>query len=65
MGERTAGEGEQKVLLIDDVRYELWTRPSEDDFEQMVKEHAQDIFGENACYFDHRQKLKKETIRDG
>ena len=46
------------MLLIDGVKYELWTPPSEDDFEQVVKEHAQDIFGENVCYFDLKRKLK-------
>lgn len=46
------------MLLIDGVKYEVWVPPSEDDFEQIVKEHAQDIFGENACYFDLKRKLK-------
>ena len=58
MGEGTAGKGEQKMLLIDGVKYEPWTPPSESDFEQVVKEHAEDIFGENACYFDLKRKLK-------
>ena len=30
MGEGTAGEGEQRMLLIDGVKYEVWTPPSED-----------------------------------
>ena len=46
------------MLLIDGVKYEVWTPPSEDDFEQIVKEHAEDIFGESACYFDLKRKLK-------
>jgi len=58
MGEGTAGEGAQKMLLIDGVKYEPWTPPREDEFEQIVKEHAEDIFGENACYFDLKRKLK-------
>lgn len=46
------------MLLIDGVKYELWTPPSEDDFERVVKEHTQDIFGEQSIYFDRKQKLK-------
>jgi len=30
MGEGTAGEGEQRMLLVDGVKYEVWTPPSED-----------------------------------
>ena len=46
------------MLLIDGVKYELWTPPNEDEFEQRVKEHAQDIFGEHSIYLDRKQKLK-------
>lgn len=46
------------MLLIDGVKYELWTPPNEDDFERVVKEHAQDIFGEQSIYLDRKQKLK-------
>lgn len=46
------------MLLIDGVRYELWTPPSEDEFERVVEEHAQEIFGENSIYLDKKQKLK-------
>ncbi len=46
------------MLLIDGVKYELWTPPNEDEFERVVKEHAQDIFGEQAIYLDIKQKLK-------
>ncbi|MBM3142524.1 MAG: hypothetical protein FJ005_05700 [Chloroflexi bacterium] len=46
------------MLLIDGVKYGVWTPPSEDEFERIAKEHAQDIFGENARYFDLKQKLK-------
>lgn len=46
------------MLLIDGVRYKEWTPTSEDEFEQVVREHAQDIFSENAIYFDKKQKLK-------
>ena len=36
------------MLLIDGVKYQEWTPPNEDEFERVVKEHAQDIFGENS-----------------
>ena len=36
------------MLLIDGVRYELWTPPNEDDFERVVKEHTQEIFSEQS-----------------
>ena len=45
------------MLLIDGVKYELWRPPNEDEFEQVVKEHAPDIFGEESIYFDLRKKL--------
>ena len=46
------------MLLIDDIKYELWTPPTEDEFERVVKEHAQDIFGGKSIYLDRKQKLK-------
>ncbi len=49
------------MLLIDGVRYEEWVPQgpkAEDELEQMVKEHAQDIFGEQSIYLDRKQKLK-------
>lgn len=46
------------MLLIDGAKYELWTPSTEDELEQIVKEHAQDIFGEQSIYFDRKQKLK-------
>lgn len=46
------------MLLIDGAKYELWTPPNEDEFERVVKEHAQDIFGEKSIYLDMKQKIK-------
>jgi len=46
------------MLLIDGVKYELWTPPNEDEFERVVKEHTQEIFGEQSIYLDRKQKLK-------
>jgi len=51
----------EKILLIDGVKYKEWTpegENAEEELEQMVKEHAQDIFGENSVYLDKKQKLK-------
>ena len=46
------------MLLVDGVKYELWTPSSEDEFEQVVKEHTQDIFGEQSIYIDRKQMLR-------
>ena len=46
------------MLLIDGVKYELWTPPTEDEFENMMKEHAQEIFGQQSIFIDRKQKLK-------
>lgn len=46
------------MLLIDGVKYELWTPPNEEEFERVVKEHAQEIFGEQSIYLDRKQKLR-------
>jgi hypothetical protein len=46
------------MLLIDGVKHEEWTPPSEDEFERVVKEHTQDIFGEQSIYLDRKQKLR-------
>jgi len=46
------------MLLIDGVKYKLWTPANEDEFEQVVKEHTQEIFGEQSIYIDRKQKLK-------
>jgi len=57
------------MLLIDGVKYEEWTPPSEDEFEQVVKKHAQDIFGKQSIYLDIKTRLKSKlgigSIPDG
>jgi hypothetical protein len=57
------------MLVIDGVRYEEWTPPSEEEFERVVKEHAQEIFGEKSIYLDLKRKLKSKagigSIPDG
>lgn len=49
------------MLLMDGIKYEVWTPPSEDEFERVVKEHATDIFGEESIYLDIKQKLKSKS----
>jgi len=49
------------MLLIDGIKYELWTPPTEDDFERIVNKHTQEIFGEQSIYLDMKQKLKSRS----
>lgn len=57
------------MLLIDGVKYEVWIPPNEDEFEQVVKEHSQDIFGEQSIYLDIKTRLKSKlgtgSVPDG
>jgi hypothetical protein len=47
------------MLVIDGVRYQLWTPTDEEkDFHPLVRENAQAIFGENTIYFDIKTTLK-------
>ena len=49
------------MLLIDGVRYELWTPEKEvEEFHPIVKEHYKDIFGNNT-FFIEGSKLKSEA----
>lgn len=56
-------------MLIDGARYKLWTPQNEAVLEDIVKEHAKDIFGEDSIYFDIKQKIKSSagigSIPDG
>ena len=56
------------ILLLDDVKYKLWIPEKENQLEEIVKEHAKDIFGENSIYFEKR-KISSEfgipSIPDG
>lgn len=49
------------MLLIDGVRY-LETPPKdEDELEQAVVEHSQEIFGEDSVYLDLKHKIKSKS----
>ncbi len=43
------------MIVVDGVRYILRTPSNEDDLEQMVREHTEDIWGENSVYFDKKK----------
>jgi hypothetical protein len=57
------------MLLIDGISYIEWAPKNEDEFEQVVKEHSQEIFGKNSIYIDIKHKIKSEagigSIPDG
>ena len=50
------------MLVIDGVKYRLWTpKDEEKEFHPMIKEHSKEIFGENSLYFDVKHKLKSKS----
>jgi hypothetical protein len=57
------------MLLIDGVKYKEYIPKNEDEFERVIKEHAQEIFGEKSAYFDLKKKLTTKagvgSIPDG
>ncbi len=57
------------IILIDGIRYCRYTPKSEAEFERMIVENAEQIFGEEAIYLDIKKKianaLGEGTIPDG
>ncbi len=57
------------LLLLDGVKYSLWEPKDEDEFEEIVKEHSKEIFGNDSLYVDVKKKIKSEggieSIPDG
>jgi len=49
------------ILVMDGAKYKAWTPTNEDEFEQVVKEHAGDIFGDQSIYLDIKQKLRTKS----
>ena len=50
------------MLVIDGVKYKLWTpKDEEKEFHPMIKEHSKEIFGKNSLYFDVKHKLKSRS----
>jgi len=61
MGEGTAGEGAQKMLLIDGATYTEWTPQDEmKESQSIIAEHTKDIFEERAECFE-KHKLESES----
>lgn len=50
------------TLLMDGVKYKLWTPQKENELEEKVKEHIKDIFGEDSIYFEKRKISSKFGI---
>ncbi len=52
------------VLLIDGVKYHLWTpNKEEEEFHPLIKEHAKEIFGDNSIYLPFEKFLISEAGR--
>ena len=49
------------MLLIDTVRYDPWTPPNEDEFERIVAEHIEEIYGKDSRYFDLKHRLASKS----
>lgn len=58
-----------KMLLIDGVKYELWTPQKEvEEFHPHVKEHYREIFGTNSLFIEGKRlesELGKGSVPDG
>lgn len=50
-----------RVILIDGVKYNVWAPTNEVEFEDLVREHTEDIFGKQSIYFDIKKKLKSTS----
>jgi hypothetical protein len=57
------------MLLIDGVKYELWTPKKEvEEFHPLVKEHYKEIFGNNSIFFEGsilKSESGKSSVPDG
>ena len=52
------------VLLVDGVKYYLWTpEKEEEEFHPMIKEHSKEIFGKNSLYLPIEEFLISEAGR--
>lgn len=49
------------VLVKDDIVYNLREQENELSFEQMVKEHSNQIFGRDTLYFDIKEEIKSKV----
>jgi hypothetical protein len=49
------------ILLVDGVKYKLWIPEKEAEFEEIVKEHSKEIFGNDTLYVDVKKRIKSES----
>jgi hypothetical protein len=50
------------ILLIDGIRYKLWTpKDEEKEFHPLVRKYSKEIFGNNTVYLDISPRLKSEA----
>jgi len=49
------------ILLVDGVKYELWIPKEEAEFEEIVKEHSKEIFGNDSLYIDVKKRIESES----
>jgi len=49
------------VFLVDGVRYKLYKPKTEEELQEVIKEHYRDLFGEDSIFFDFEPKLRSEA----
>jgi len=49
------------ILLVDGTKYEKWVPEEEVEFEEIVKEHSKEIFGNDSVYVDVKKRIKSES----
>jgi hypothetical protein len=49
------------MLIVNDIKYQSWAPSSEEEFEELVKTQAQNIFGEKSIYLDIKHKIKSNA----
>ena len=49
------------MLLVDGVKYRLWTPKKELQLEEILKEHSKEIFGEDSLYFDVKRRISSKS----
>jgi len=52
---------EKLILLIDGLKYSLWTPNNEEELKKSIKFHSKNIFGSESIYFDLKKKIKTVT----
>jgi len=55
------GDEMTSIFLVDGAKYELWIPEEEAEFEEIVKEHSKEIFGNDSLYVDVKKRIKSES----